>query len=144
MTQAQSIPTLARRPIEQAEAEGKLPAQVHTPTARTAPADNLGKTSRFAVCFYSRRNTPLLFPPFTYAVIGTVMEHTKILAFVEAHCHSGAMIEVDNYFGEAVHIESVEDGWQRMESVRDSLRGNISEVQRAERGLIGWLKSIFK
>lgn len=143
MTQAQSIPTLARRPIEEAQANGQLPVEIYKPRSQLPQAKATGKPKRYAVCFYARKHDPLLFPPFPYAVIGTVLEYTRILAFVEAYCHVGAMILVDQYFGEAIEIESVEDGWQRLDDVRGNLKGNVSDVQRQEKSLLAWLKSFF-
>lgn len=78
---------------------------------------------RFTVAFYCLSSEPNSLPSFPYAVAGTVLGHTKFLAFMEAEDPTQAAYNVSAYF-DVAQVESVDDGWRAMPDA--PLRGTVA------------------
>ena len=82
-----------------------------------------GKAKKFSVTFYSKDTEPLSLPNFAYAIAGTVLGHTKFVAYVQAEDPAQAAYRVNDYF-EVAQIDLVEAGWTNMQDA--PLRGTIA------------------
>lgn len=94
-------------------------------TIRPKPTTALhrpGKAKKFSVTFYSKDTEPLSLPNFAYAIAGTVLGHTKFVAYVQAEDPAQAAYRVNDYF-EVAQIDLVEAGWTSM--LDAPLRGTI-------------------
>lgn len=90
---------------------------------RNTPARRAVKQRRFTVAFYCVSSEPSSLPSFPYAVAGTVLGHTKFLAFMEAEDPTQAAYNVNAYF-DVAQVESVDDGWRAMPDA--PLRGTVA------------------
>lgn len=88
----------------------------------------LARMSKFTVTFYSHSTEPKSLPDFPYAVAGTVLAHTKFLAYVKAESASEAQEKVVEFF-DVAQVSSIEAGWNQMEEA--PLRGTILPDQPA-------------
>jgi len=81
------------------------------------------KRRRFTVSFYCVRPEPNSLPTFAYSVAGTVLGHTKFLAYMEAEDPQQASYQINAFF-DVAQIESVADDWHSMQDA--PLRGTVA------------------
>lgn len=103
-------------------------------TAESRPV----KLRKFTVTFYSQNSEPDSLPNFSYAVVGTVLGHTKFLAYVEAEDPQHASYGVNAFF-EVAQIDCVADGHQAIEGA--PLRGTVAAAH--PRSFLSRLLGIF-
>lgn len=84
------------------------------------------KMRKLTVTFYSEQAEPNSLPDFAYAVAGTVLGHTKFLAYVEAEDPSQAAYGINAFF-EVAQVESVSDGWCSFQDA--PLRGTVAATR---------------
>lgn len=90
---------------------------------RANPSRRVTLRRKFTVAFYCLSSEPNSLPSFPYAVAGTVLGHTKFLAFMEAEDPTQAAYNVSAYF-DVAQVESVEDDWRAMPDA--PLRGTVA------------------
>lgn len=89
----------------------------------TEPQQKAVKRRRFTVLFYCVNSEPSSLPSFPYTVAGTVLGHTKFLAYMEAEDPQQAAYQINAFF-DVAQVESVSDDWQSMQDA--PLRGTVA------------------
>lgn len=103
---------------------GIVPGPRRLPTAaksRNSPT----KPRRFTVTFYCLSSEPGSLPSFAYAVAGTVLGHTKFLAYMEAEDPQQAAYQINAFF-DVAQVESVSDDWLSKQDA--PLRGTVAST----------------
>lgn len=83
------------------------------------------KRRRFTVTFYCLSSEPGSLPSFAYAVAGTVLGHTKFLAYMETEDPQQAAYQINAFF-DVAQVESVSDDWLTIQDA--PLRGTVAST----------------
>lgn len=102
---------------------------------QAAPQPKATKRRRFTVTFYCVSSEPNSLPSFPYAVVGSVLGHTKFLAYMEAEDPQQASYQINAFF-DVAQVECVSDDWQSMQDA--PLRGTVASSTPR-----GWLSRLF-
>lgn len=111
--------------------EPELPAEDNATERLTASAYRLQvevkpykptRQNKYTITFYSSHPQPKGLPPFSYAVVGSVLGNTKFQAFLTAPSPADAAYAVSDYFL-VVDVETVQAGYAGIAEA--PLRGTI-------------------
>lgn len=80
------------------------------------------RQNKYTITFYSSHSQPKGLPPFSYAVVGSVLGNTKFQAFLTAPSPADAAYAVSDYFL-VVDVETVQAGYAGIAEA--PLRGTI-------------------
>ena len=111
------------------------PVREERPLKAVKAQQKPAKRRRFTVIFYCLSSEPNSLPSFAYAVAGTVLGHTKFLAYMEAEDPQQASYQINAFF-DVAQIESVADDWQSMQDA--PLRGTVASATPR-----GWFSRLF-
>lgn len=127
------------RGIDRAELAKPIARPKAAPLFASPTVEHRGaKLRKFTVTFYSQSSEPESLPNFSYAVVGTVLGHTKFLAYVEAEDPQHAAYGVHAFF-EVAQVDCVDDGHRSAEGA--PLRGTVAVAR--PRGFLSRILGIF-
>lgn len=86
----------------------------------------LTRKRRFRISFYSKSSEPSQLPPFAYAVSGTVLGHTKFIAYLHTYDEAEAQYQVRDSF-DVEQVECIDYNWDGIDP--ETLRGTITDVR---------------